>query len=146
MLALAEGGGVVGRIGWGVVSDTLFGGRRKVVMGIIGALAAASSLGLALAGPETPRLALLAILAVAGVSAVGWNGINMTFVAELAGRQSSATAAGLNLTASYLGIMVGPPLFGLLVDATGSYTTAFEAGAIASLLALVLLWQVRPDQ
>lgn len=144
LLALAQGGGVVGRIGWGVVSDLLFGGRRKVVIGIIGVLAAMSSLMLSLTGPETPRLLLLGTLAVAGVSAIGWNGINMTFVAELAGRQASATAAGLNLTASYLGIMIFPPLFGLLVDRSGAYTTAFQMGAAASLASLVLLVLIRP--
>ena len=144
MLALAQGGGVVGRIGWGVVSDLLFGGRRKIVIGIIGALAAASFVVLALTGPDTPRAVLLVTLAFAGVSAIGWNGITMTFVAELAGRQLSATAAGLSLTASYLGIMVCPPIFGLLVDLTGAYTTAFAIGAVGSLLALGLLWQIRP--
>jgi len=144
LLALAQGGGVAGRIGWGLVSDTVFGGRRKVVMAIIGVLAALSSFVLALTGPDTPRAVLLLTLVVAGVSAIGWNGINMTFVAEIAGRQASATAAGLNLTASYLGIMVGPPLFGQIVDATGSYAAAFQAGGIASLLALLLLWRVRP--
>ena len=144
LLALAQGGGVAGRIGWGLVSDTVFGGRRKVVMAIIGVLAAVSSFALAAAGPDTPRAVLLLTLAVAGVSAIGWNGINMTFVAEIAGRQASATAAGVNLTASYLGIMVGPPLFGLLVDWTGTYTAAFQVGGTASLLALLLLWRVRP--
>ncbi len=144
LLALAQGGGVVGRIGWGLVSDTVFGGRRKVVIGIIGVLAALSSFGLAATGAETPRAVLLLTLAVAGVSAIGWNGINMTFVAEIAGRQASATAAGVNLTASYMGIMVGPPLFGLLVDWTGTYTVAFQLGGVASLLALLLLWRVRP--
>jgi predicted MFS family arabinose efflux permease len=81
---------------------------------------------------------------VAGVSAVGWNGINMLFVTELAGRQASATAAGMNLTSSYLGIMVFPPIFGLLVDVSGSYTTAFVVGAVASLASLLLLWPIRP--
>ncbi len=116
----------------------------NIVIGIIGALAAASFVVLALTGPETPRGVLLLTLAVAGVSAIGWNGISMTFVAELAGRQLSATAAGLSLTASYLGIMVCPPIFGLLVDLTGAYTTAFAIGALGSLLALGLLSQIRP--
>jgi sugar phosphate permease len=146
LLALAQGFGIVGRIGWGVVSDTLFGGRRKPIMAIIGALAMVSSLMLALTGPETPWIVLAASLAVAGVSAVGWNGINMTFVAELAGRQASATAAGMNLTASYLGIMILPPIFGVLVDLTGSYTSAFQVGAAASLLTLLLLTMIKPDQ
>jgi sugar phosphate permease len=144
MLALAQAGGIVGRIGWGVVSDVLFGGRRKIVMAIFSVMAAISSVVLASTGPETSRLVLMATLMVAGVSAIGWNGINMLFVAEIAGRRASATAAGLNLTCSYLGIMVGPPIFGLLVDRTGSYATAFYVGAAASLASLLLLAPITP--
>ena len=146
LLALAQGGGIVGRIGWGIVSDTLLGGRRKPIMAIIGVLAMVSSLVLALTGPETPRIVLLLTLAVAGVSSVGWNGINMTFVAELAGREAAATAAGMNLTASYLGIMLLPPMFGFLVDLTGSYTSAFQVGAAASLASLVLVAMIQPGE
>lgn len=146
LLALAQGGGIVGRIGWGILSDTLLGGRRKPIMAIIGVLAMSSSLMLAMTGPETPRIVLLLTLAVAGVSSVGWNGINMTFVAELAGRQASATAAGMNLTASYLGIMILPPIFGFLVDLTGSYTSAFQVGAAASLASLLLVAMIRPGE
>jgi predicted MFS family arabinose efflux permease len=73
------------------------------------------------------------------VSAVGWNGINMVFVAEVAGREVSATAAGMNLTASYLGVMTCPPLFGLIVDQSGAYAAAFGAGAAGSLLAVAIL-------
>ena len=50
----------------------------------------------------------------------------------------------MNLTASYLGIMILPPLFGLLVDLTGSYTSAFQVGAAASLASLVLVALIRP--
>jgi ACS family hexuronate transporter-like MFS transporter len=146
LLAVAQAGGVVGRVGWGLASDTLFGGRRKVVIGVIGAIAAASLLALAMVGPGTPRSLLWVILVSAGVSAIGWNGINMTFVAEIAGRRASATAAGLSLTASSFGIMVGPPLFGLLVDLSGSYAVAFQAGASLYLVALLMLSQVRPSR
>ncbi|MCC7371065.1 MAG: MFS transporter [Chloroflexi bacterium] len=146
MLALAQAGGIVGRIGWGIVSDVLFGGRRKIVMAIFSVMAAVSSVVLSLTGPDTPRIVLLVTLAVAGVSAIGWNGINMLFVAEIAGRQASATAAGFNLTASYLGIMVGPPIFGILVDMTGAYTTAFQVGAAASLASLCLLALIKAPE
>jgi ACS family hexuronate transporter-like MFS transporter len=146
MLALAQAGGIVGRIGWGIVSDVVFGGRRKIVMAIFSVMAAVSSIVLSMTGPETPRIVLLVTLAVAGVSAIGWNGINMLFVAEIAGRQASATAAGFNLTASYLGIMVGPPIFGYLVDMTGTYTSAFQVGAAASLASLVLLALVKAPE
>jgi ACS family hexuronate transporter-like MFS transporter len=144
LLALAQGGGVAGRIGWGLVSDHFLGGRRRPVLAVIGVLAAAAALGLAAVGPQTPRLVLVPLLLTFGLSAIGWNGISMTFVAEVVGPQVSATAAGLNLTASYLGIMVCPPLFGLLVDLSGSYALAFAVGAGWSLAALGLLAAVRP--
>src|SRR5262245_32029555 len=91
------------------------------VMMIIAAGSTLSAFGLSLIGPGVPAVVLWLLLITTGLSAVGWNGINMTFVAELAGRSASATAAGFNLTGSYVGILIGPPLFGLLVDASGSY-------------------------
>lgn len=146
LLALAQTGGVVGRIGWGVVSDAFFGGRRKGVMMLIAAGSALSAFSLSLIQPGVPAPLLGLLLVVTGLSAIGWNGINMTFVAELAGRRASATAAGLNLTGSYLGIIVGPPLFGLLVDATGSYGPAFVAAGVIGLVALLLIAQIRTSQ
>ena len=35
-LALTQAGAMIGRVGWGVVSDRLFGGRRKVERGVGG--------------------------------------------------------------------------------------------------------------
>jgi sugar phosphate permease len=145
LFSLAQAGGVFGRIGWGLFSDVLVGGRRKQVMGLIGVLAATSAVGLSLIDTQAPVPVLAALLFVAGLSSIGWNGINMTFVAELAGRHASATAAGFNLTASYLGIMTFPPIFGALVDAAGgSYSAAFQVGAGAYGVALLLLWRIRP--
>jgi hypothetical protein len=114
-------------------------------MGLIGVLAAASAVGLSLIDTQAPLPVLAALLFTAGLSSIGWNGINMTFVAELAGRRASATAAGFNLTASYLGILTFPPIFGALVDAAGgSYSAAFQVGAGAYGVALLLLWRIRP--
>lgn len=39
-LALTQAGAVLGRVGWGVASDKLFGGRRKIVLVLIGVLSA----------------------------------------------------------------------------------------------------------
>jgi predicted MFS family arabinose efflux permease len=41
-LALTQAGAMAGRIGWGVASDRLFGGRRKAVLIIIGLSATVS--------------------------------------------------------------------------------------------------------
>ena len=42
-LAVAQGGAMIGRVGWGVASDRIFGGRRKIVLVIIGLLSVALS-------------------------------------------------------------------------------------------------------
>ncbi|MCC7107344.1 MAG: MFS transporter [Chloroflexi bacterium] len=142
-LALAQASGIVARIGWGIVSDTLFGGRRKIVIVIISVMATLSSFGLALVAPGLPTIVLVGLLVMAGLSAVGWNGISMTFVAELAGRQASGSAAGLSLSASYIGIILGPPLFGLLVDATHAYTPAFIAAGCVALVSVITASAIR---
>jgi sugar phosphate permease len=144
LLALAQTGGVVGRIGWGLVSDSFFGGQRKAVMMLIAGGSALCAFSLSLLGPGVPGFVLPLLLISTGLTAIGWNGINMTFVAELAGRSASGTAAGLNLTGSYLGVLFGPPLFGLLVDSTGSYVPAFLAAGLLGLVALLLISQIRP--
>jgi nitrate/nitrite transporter NarK len=144
LLALAQLSGVVGRVGWGVVSDRWFGGERRPVIRLIAALAALGALGLSAVDAAVPGLVLAALVVLAGGSAIGWNGVNMTFVAELAGRRQSASAAGLNLTSSGLGILFGPPLFGALVDATGSYPLGFQCLAGAALAALLLVQLIRP--
>jgi hypothetical protein len=42
--------------------------------------------------------------------------------------------------------MVCPPIFGLLVDMTGSYTSAFQVGAAASLASLGLLALIKAPE
>jgi MFS family permease len=63
---------------------------------------------------------------------------------ELVGRPSAASATALTLTAFCFGVMFMPPLFGYLVDRTESYGAAFEVGALASMVAAILLTRIRP--
>ena len=146
LLALAQLSGVVGRIGWGVVSDRLFAGRRRPALAAIALLAALGMLGLSLADATTPAPLLAGLIVLIGGSAIGWNGVSMTFVAELAGRRQAASAAGLNLTSSGVGILIAPPLFGALVDATGSYALGFQALAAVALGVLLLVQAIRPQR
>jgi sugar phosphate permease len=69
----------------------------------------------------------------------------MIFVAELGGKALAGTAAGVFATIAYLGIIVGPPVFGYIVDKTGSYSLAWFVFAIASALATGILLLVRTD-
>jgi MFS family permease len=100
------------------------------------AIAVAGDLALAFAPLTTPVPVIAIILVLLGFSAVGWSGVSMALVAELAGRELSSSAAGVALTGSYLGVIVTPPLFGLLVDLSGGYRLSFLALAGLGLAAL----------
>lgn len=137
-LALCQGGGVFGRVFWGVVSDRLFHGRRLVVMAMIGALAAVFSLVVAWLDPGLPLWLLTAIVFLYGTTAVGWNGLYQAVMAESAGHRYAATGVGLGMTLTQAGTVGGPPLFGFVVDVTGTFQTAWMMLSALSLTGMAI--------
>jgi sugar phosphate permease len=124
-LALAQVGGVVGRIGWGLASDALWRGRRKPALALVPPCGALLFVVLALLPVDTPGL-LVGLLALAlGATLIGWNALLLTFQAEQAGPHRAGTAIGLGIAAIFLGAVLVPPAFGALVDRLGSYEPAF---------------------
>jgi ACS family hexuronate transporter-like MFS transporter len=132
-LALTQGGAMVGRIGWGVASDRLFGGRRKIVLMLIGFLSVILLIGLGLMTRQSPLYLLLPILFLSGVCLVGYQGVSYALIGELAGTARTGAALGMMITINAASATVGTPLFGYLVDRTGSYPIAWQvlAGALA---------------
>ncbi|MBX6378492.1 MAG: MFS transporter, partial [Clostridia bacterium] len=131
-LALAQYVGTAARLGWGVASDRVFGGRRRGIIAFQGFVAALIGFALGLA-PRLPGW-LLPVLAVAlGASLMGWNGLYMTLVAELAGPERAGLASGYSLVLTRLGIMVASPVFGYIADATGGYRASWLAFAALTL-------------
>lgn len=140
-LALAQAGGVVGRVLWAVVADRL--GARPVLL-LLGGVIGAASLGFALAGPGWAEGAVLALGVLMGASAVAWNGVLLGEVARLApeGRVGAATAA---LGFVFAGAMVfAPSGFSGLVLLTGGYGAGFALCALAGVAGAVALGRVRP--
>jgi MFS family permease len=140
-LAVAQTGGLIGRVFWGVVGDRL--GHTRLVLGLLGfAMAAAAA---ATVGTDWPFMTLAALCFVFGLTASGWNGLFLAEVARLApaGRVSEAT--GGVMIASFAGLVLGPPLFGLLVAWSGSYVPGFLTMAAASLAGAALLIRRRSD-
>ncbi len=82
------------------------------------------------------------LLVVATVLSASWNGLSFVAAAELAGVGRSGAAIGFQQTALGVTIVVVPPLFGALVDAT-SWRFAFGVVALAPLLGWGLLSRVR---
>jgi MFS family permease len=140
-LAVAQAGGLIGRVFWGVVGDRL--GHTRLVLGLLGLAMAAAAAATVLT--DWPFMTLAALCFAFGLTASGWNGLFLAEVARLApaGRVSEAT--GGVLITSFAGLVLGPPLFGLLVAWSGSYVPGFLTMAAASLAGAALLIRRRSD-
>ena len=142
-LALAQAGGVLGRVAFGMLSDRTFGGRRRTPLAIAGCGSALCSLVIAFTGAGAGPWLLVPLALVFGFFGIGWNGVQHTLMAELAGPRAAGTAVGLGLAVSSLGVTVGPPIFGWCVTAAGSYRGPWVGLAVIMLLGLGLLALVR---
>lgn len=142
-LVAAQVSGVAGRVLFGLLSDRVFGGQRRIVLAIAGLGSIACALLLGGAAPGAGPGLLVPLAAGIGFFAVGWNGVQHTLMAELAGPRAAGTAVGLGLAISSLGVTVCPPVFGLVVERVGGYGFAWGTLAAGMVVALLLLIPVR---
>lgn len=141
LLALAQMGGVLGRIVWGYISDRYLRPLSALaLLSLVIAMAAAATSSLAL-WPQVASGALLAgLMFVFGASASGWNGVYLAEVARQAPAGSVGKATSGTLACTFLGVMVGAPVFGLIVSSSGGFSMAFAMqAALALALGLGLL-------
>ena len=142
-LVAAQVSGMVGRVLFGLLSDRFFGGQRRIVLAIAGLGSAGCALLLSVTAPGAGPVWLGPLAAGIGFFGVGWNGVQHTLMAELAGPRAAGTAVGLGLAISSLGVTICPPIFGIVVERLGGYGGAWAMLAAAMLLALLLLLPVR---
>jgi len=142
-LVTAQVRGAAGRIVFGLLSDRLFGGRRRIVLAIAGVGSIACALALSTTAPGSGFWMLAPLAVGIGVFGVGWNGVQHTLMAELAGPRAAGTAVGLGLAISSLGVTVCTPLFGVVVERLGGFGAAWLMLAVGMVAALLLLVPVR---
>jgi predicted MFS family arabinose efflux permease len=142
LLALAQLGGMAGRVFFGLLSDRLFAGRRRLPLVLAGAGSAACTIAIASTGSGTSGAGLGVLSFVFGVVGIGWNGVQHTWMAELAGPRAAGTAVGLGLAVSSAGVMLGPLVFGSCVQLAGGYHASWMALAVSMAVAVGLLFLV----
>jgi len=120
----------------------LLGRRRKAPLLALAGLAGLGCAVLALLGPGHTWM-LWAALVMLGVGAAGWGGLFATLAGETAGPADAGAAAGVTAAIDNVGIFIGPPLFGYIVDRTGAYAPAWWVMVGAAVLAVCLLALVR---
>lgn len=128
--------GVPARVVWGWLADRVVGLERAFAI-----LAALTALGLAataLATPDWPASALALLGVYLGFSVMAWTGLYLAAAVAAAPAEASAVSAGAMIF-TFAGVVVGPPLFGLVVERLGGYPTAFAAAALVAAVALGFL-------
>ena len=143
LLSVTQMGGIGGRIAWGLVADRWLGAQKTLAL--LAILMAISALATALLLPKLPLWGIWAILLVFGASAIGWNGVYLAEVARQAPEGKASVATGGTLTFTFLGVVIGPPLFGALSSAFGTYRAGFLALVITSSLCAWVLYRLKPN-
>lgn len=137
MMSVAQGAGIVGRLVWGFVADHVMRGPRLLL--VLGAVMTLGCLAMAALPRDWSPGALMSVVVLVSACALGWNGF---FLAEVT-RQSppgvTGRATGAILSCMFAGVVVGPPIFGSLASATGSFSLAFAVIAIAPLVSTITL-------
>src|SRR3546814_17602769 len=96
-------------------------------------------------GEHWPLWTILTVCAVAGATASGFTGLAYAEYARIGGPARAAEVTNPGAFSMFLGVMVLPPLFSVVVGATGSYAAALDAVAVLAGLcgdALLLLRSV----
>jgi MFS family permease len=138
-LALAFLAAILGRLGWGVVSDRCFGGDRLVPLAIVGVVACVGSSLLAMLSAHAVAQLFVAS-GLLGLSASGWNGLMAAALSEVGGPERAASALGVGLTGIFAASAVAPWVFGLAADRS-SLHAAWTGVAVAMLVAAApVLW------
>lgn len=136
-LSVSQVAGMGGRVFWGYVADRFLGARR--MLAVLGAVMALCCVATALLHPAMPTLLVWGILALFGASAIGWNGVYLAEVARQAPKGQAGLATGGTLAFTFLGVVLGPPLFGALSGLFGSYRAGYAVLALPTLACCVLL-------
>ncbi|WP_375412933.1 MFS transporter [uncultured Bradyrhizobium sp.] len=132
----SQAAGIVGQIGWAVMSDRLLPARA--VMAIVGVLMSAGAALTAVFTSNWPVAGIVVVAVVYGVSAAGFIPVVLGEVMRRSPPgQAGALMSGANLFI-LSGVLVGPLIFGAVL-AVASYAAAFVALAAGTLAASILV-------
>ena len=145
-LSLAESGlfvavfpavGIVARTGGGIVSDRVFGRRKRPV--VLCSFGATTLVVAVLVGISTPVVFLLGLI-VAGFAIQLQIGVLYTYVQDFVTGETVGTAVALVSVVGWVGQFVAPAVTGALVDFTGTYTTVLGCAVAVGLLGTLVGW------
>lgn len=142
VFAIVQVTGIFGRILLGGMADRL--GSAMGMLCVAAFSSALTSVAFAFMTPEWPWWSLALLAAIAGVTVSSWNGLMLAEVAAAVPLPKVAEATAGTTLLVFLGYIIGPVGFALVLDATGSYRAAFLTIAVVTAVSgAVLLAAVR---
>jgi len=132
-LSVTMAGGIVGRIGWGIVADHAISPR--VLLGWLGIAMSVAAFVMPFVGPAWPWPVVLVFSFCFGATAVGWNGVQLSEVARSVEPELAAIATGGSLAITFSGVVLSPLLIWIVVQAGFGYGAGFV------LVGFVTLWR-----
>jgi MFS family permease len=130
---------VGGRIGWAHLAE-----GHNVFVGPLWMMTPIAVLGgfAFLGAAAFPPLVWLGAMLI-GLSTSSWNSVGMLAVMTEAGMAATGKASGLVVFGFLTGLGLGPPIYGAMVDATGSYAPMWwtSIAASAATFVLVAVWR-----
>lgn len=139
LLVISECSGAAGRVIWGTISDRLFDGRRLVVIQIVAVMTSLCCFICGMIRGELSIFLVFPLVVVFGFCTSGFNGVWMNAATESVPRQYSGMGSGFSISVGAIGVLLIAPIFGWLVDVTGSYTPAWWFMAALMIIPLILL-------
>jgi len=137
-LTVAQAAGVGGRVLWGFIADRWRG--AVVMLMVVTLLLLAATLATPFVTSETSLWILFPILIVFGATAIGWNGVYLAEVARQAPNGQASQATGGSLCITFLGVVAGPSMFGVLAGYMHSYGVSYGFLAVPALIIFTVLW------
>ena len=141
VMAVSQLASVAGRVLWGVLADRVF--ARRTMLGLLGIGMGFSALVTLAASPGWPAWLLFLFAAAFGSTAVGWNGVYLAEVARLAPAGKISEATGGCLFFTFLGVVVTPPAFNVVLAFSSSYPAAYAVFGVPALAIGVWLLAAR---
>src|SRR4051812_6255249 len=129
--------GILGRVVLGGLADRL--GSATSTLCATAAASSLTTIAFACVTPDWPFWSLSALAALSGITISSWNGLMLSEVAAIVplARVAEATAGTTLLV--FLGYVVGPMMFSIILDVMDSYQSAFlSLSALTAIGAVVL--------
>jgi MFS family permease len=137
LLAFAQGAGVVGRIGWGAISDrNIHRGRKPLLLFLTATNVVGVGL-LALIPGRTPVAIWALVAVITGSTLIGFQGVWITMLTEAAAKSHVGAATGFAATFSIFAAACAPTVYGVVADVTGSYRAVWIVVAAVLTVAFV---------